>query len=65
VTDKRKILGIEGKCSVVREIENGKKKADSVSGIWSRKIYEPNDLQKQPNCYFIGTEIWNKAISKA
>jgi len=33
---------------VIRDIENGKKmKGDCVLEIWSRKFYDPSDLEKQ------------------
>jgi len=41
VTDKRKV---EEKFKVTREVENEKKESLFVSGIWSRKFYNPKDL---------------------
>jgi hypothetical protein len=44
VTDKRKVLSVEEKLKVIRDVENEKKGGLLVSGIWFRKFYNPKDL---------------------
>jgi len=45
-----KFLSVERKVAIIRKIEKGKKKKNRrswhVSGIWCRKFYDPNDLEK-------------------
>jgi hypothetical protein len=48
VTSNTKGLSVEGK--VIREIENGKKKADVCRDLVS-KLYDLNDLEKQNQNY--------------
>ena len=43
----KSVGGGEEKVKVNRETENGIKRISSVSRIWSRKFYDPNDLEKQ------------------
>ena len=50
VTNERKVLSVEMKFNMMREIENGKKTDSLVLGIYSRKLYDPNDLKN-------GTEV--------
>jgi hypothetical protein len=44
VMDKKKVLSIERRVKVIRQIENGKKESGLVSGIWSRKFHVTNYL---------------------
>jgi hypothetical protein len=44
VTDKRKVLSVEGKLKVMQETEKGTTEVLRVMGIWSRKFYDPNGL---------------------
>jgi len=44
--NKRKVLSVKGEVKMRRQKENGKTKAN-VSGIWSCKLYDPNNLEKQ------------------
>jgi len=44
VTDKRKVLSVEEKFKVIREVEKRKKGSLFLSGIWSLKFYNPKDL---------------------
>jgi len=46
VMNKRKVLSVKGEVKMRRQKENGKTKAN-VSGIWSCKLYDPNNLEKQ------------------
>jgi hypothetical protein len=39
-------LSVEGRFKITRRTGNGKNKAD-LSGIWSRKLLDPNDLEKR------------------
>jgi len=45
VTNKRKVLSVEGNTKLIRHITNGKWRGEErnwrVSGIWSRKFYDP------------------------
>jgi hypothetical protein len=47
VTNKRKVLNVEIKFNMMREIENGKKTNSRESGICSRKLYDPNNLKNR------------------
>jgi hypothetical protein len=47
VRNKRKVLAVEIKFNMMREIENGKKTNSYVSGICSLKLYDPNDLNNR------------------
>ena len=47
VTNKRKVLGVEIKFNMRRELENGKKTNSLLLAICSRKLYDPNDLNNR------------------
>jgi hypothetical protein len=50
VTNKRKVLSVEGKVKETREVRRGGgggQKSRRVSGLWSRKFYDPNYLERQ------------------
>jgi hypothetical protein len=47
VANSGKVLSVETKFNMMREIENGKKKNSLLSGICSRKLYDPNDLKNR------------------
>jgi hypothetical protein len=42
-----RVLSVERKFKVIREIQNGK----SESGIWSRILYYPYDVEKENQNY--------------
>jgi hypothetical protein len=50
VTNKRKDLSVEGKFKITRETGNGEK-IKLTSGIWSRKLFDPNYLEKESQNY--------------
>jgi hypothetical protein len=43
-TNKRNVLSVERKVTVIREIENGNKEKVDRVGIWYRKFYDLNAL---------------------
>jgi hypothetical protein len=47
VMKKRNVVSVKGKFKVISKQKNGKKESSFVSGIWSRKFYNPNGLEKQ------------------
>jgi len=47
VMKKRNIVSVKGKFKVICKTKNGKKESWFVSGIWSCKFFDPNDLEKQ------------------
>lgn len=51
VTNKGKDLSVEGKFKIARETGNGKKNKADLSGIWSNKLFDPNDLEKENQNY--------------
>jgi len=46
--NKKEVLSIEKKVTVIRQIENGKKKADMCREL-SPKFCDPNDFKKERN----------------
>ena len=44
-TNKRKVFSLEGKAEVKRQIGNGNKESWRVSGMSSRKFYDPKYLE--------------------
>jgi hypothetical protein len=44
VMNNRKALNIKGKVEVIRQIENGTRKADLCLGTLSLKFCDPNDV---------------------
>jgi len=51
VTNKRKDLSVEGKFKITRETGNEKKNEADELGIWSRKLFDPNDMEKESQNY--------------
>ena len=43
VTNKSKVMSVEEKVTLIREIETGKQ---TVPGMWTRKFCDTNDLGK-------------------
>ena len=50
IVTKKEVLRAKEKFKMIQETENGKKKTD-VSGIWSHKFYDANDMEKQKQNY--------------
>ena len=50
-TNKRNVLSVEGKVTVIREIENGNKEKVDRVGIWYRKFYDLNALGIVRSCH--------------